>query len=134
MQSSTVPKQPLHQRPQPTQSKQRQPAQTAKQEPRHRKVWRRVGSAVVNCLDTAESASAAAAKASLAPSQAANQDAFAKKCRLDRTVAYFMEARREFHRMLSLTEAKLQGKEEEMQSLETYVRTQPRIGSRKRKR
>ena len=53
---------------------------------------------------------------------------------LDESVVLFLRTRREFHRLLSHTEAKLQGKAEEMESLETYVRTQPRIGTRKRKR
>ena len=58
----------------------------------------------------------------------------AKNRELDEAVAFFLRTRREFHRLLSHTEAKLQGKAEEMESLETYVRTQPRIGTRKRKR
>jgi hypothetical protein len=58
----------------------------------------------------------------------------AKRRELDESVVLFLRTRREFHRLLSHTEAKLQGKAEEMESLETYARTQPRVGTRKRKR
>jgi len=80
----------------------------------------------VNCMSKAEMA----AKASQSSSTSAND----MKRELNDAVILFMRTRREFHRLLSRTEAKLQGKAEEMESLETYVRTQPRIGTRKRKR
>lgn len=77
-------------------------------------------------------AEAAAAASQVQPPNVAVKDA--KKRELDETVLLFLRTRREFHRLLSHTEAKLQGKAEEMESLETYVRTQPRVGNRKRKR
>lgn len=81
----------------------------------------------MNCIAKADGAAAAAASGPPA--------AEAKQRELDEAVVLFLRTRREFHRLLSHTEAKLQGQAEEMESLETYVRTQPRIGSsRKRKR
>ena len=90
-------------------------------EERLRKAWQVVGTAVANCMSKAEKV-------------AASSEKDAKNRELDESVVLFLRTRREFHRLLSHAEAKLQGKAEEMESLETYVRTQPRIGTRKRKR
>lgn len=89
-------------------------------EERLRKAWRVIGTTVANCMSKAD-------KASAPNSGNAKRD-------LDESVVLFLRTRREFNRLLSHAEAKLQGKAEEMESLETYVRTQPRIGRRKRKR
>ena len=56
------------------------------------------------------------------------------KRELEECIVLFLRTRREFHRLLSHVEAKLQGKAEEMESLETYVRTQPRIGHNTKRR
>eukprot|EP00535_Pseudo-nitzschia_heimii_P007467 CAMPEP_0197184394 /NCGR_PEP_ID=MMETSP1423-20130617/9781_1 /TAXON_ID=476441 /ORGANISM="Pseudo-nitzschia heimii, Strain UNC1101" /LENGTH=141 /DNA_ID=CAMNT_0042635191 /DNA_START=21 /DNA_END=446 /DNA_ORIENTATION=+ len=95
-------------------------------EERLRKAWRVIGTTVANCISKAEKASD--------PTLANARDIELKKRELDESVIFFLRTRREFHRLLSHAEAKLQGKAEEIESLETYVRTQPRIGTRKRKR
>ncbi len=87
-------------------------------EERLRKAWRVIGTTVANCMSKAD--------------KAATQPQLKRE--LDESVLLFLRTRREFHRLLSHAEAKLQGKAEEMESLETYVRTQPRVGKRKRKR
>lgn len=54
-------------------------------------------------------------------------------CReLNESVVTFLRTRMEWHRHLGHVEAKLQGKAQEMEALESYVRTQPRLGKRKR--
>jgi hypothetical protein len=98
-------------------------------EERLRKAWRMIGTNVAYCMSKAEKATAAGS----AVNTSGNENG-AKIRELDESVVLFLRHRREFHRLLSHTEAKLQGKAEEMESLETYVRTQPRIGTRKRKR
>jgi hypothetical protein len=117
-------------------------------EERLQKAWRGLGTTVASCLSKAEKA-ATAKNAATNTSTAAttttvisNDEKEKTKRELDDCAALFLRTRREFHRLLSHVEAKLQGKAEEMESLETYVRTQPRIGSargdktkiRKRKR
>lgn len=87
-------------------------------EQRLRKAWRVIGTTVANCMSKADKVASGGHP----------------KRDLDESAVLFLRTRREFHRLLSHTEAKLQGKAEEMESLETYVRTQPRIGTRKRKR
>jgi hypothetical protein len=56
---------------------------------------------------------------------------------VDDSVVTFLRTRIEFHRLLSHVEAKLQGKAEDMESLETYIKTEPKVGghncNRKRK-
>ena len=62
-----------------------------------------------------------------------NQQEFRAQCKeLDKSVVHFLKNRREFHRCLSRIEAKLQGKAQEREAVETFVRTQPRLGKRKR--
>lgn len=51
---------------------------------------------------------------------------------LSKNVLHFLTYRRDYHRLLSQIEAKLEGKAQERQALETYVRTAPRLGKRKR--
>jgi hypothetical protein len=53
---------------------------------------------------------------------------------VDDAIIVFIRARMEFHRLLSRVEAKIQGKAEEMEALETYIRTQPKLGNHSRKR
>ena len=48
---------------------------------------------------------------------------------LDESVVTFLRSRIEFHHLLSRVEAKLRGKAEEMESLETYIAKEPKIGS-----
>ena len=45
----------------------------------------------------------------------------------------FFKPRMEYHRSIGYVEALLQGTEQEREALEAYVRTQPRLGKRKRK-
>ena len=47
---------------------------------------------------------------------------------VDESVVQFLRTRIEFHRLLSHVEAKLQGKAGEMESLETYIATEPKVG------
>ena len=98
-------------------------------EERLRKAWRMIGTNVAFCMSKAEKATAAGSAV-----KTSGNEHGAKTRELDDSVVLFLRHRREFHRLLSHTEAKLQGKAEEIESLETYVRTQPRIGRRKRKR
>ena len=51
---------------------------------------------------------------------------------LSKNILHFLTYRRDYHRLLSQIEAKLEGKAQERQALETYVRTAPRLGKRKR--
>jgi len=96
-------------------------------EKRLQKAWRGLGTTVATCLSKTEKAIIVNA------TPAANtQEKLKTERELDDCVALFLRTRREFHRLLSHVEAKIQGKAEEMESLETYVRTQPRIGKRKR--
>ena len=53
---------------------------------------------------------------------------------LDEYVVSFLRARLEWGRLVSYLEAKLEGKEKEIATLQHYVRSQPTLGSRKRKR
>lgn len=86
-----------------------------------------MGTAVVGILERAEKAGG---------TEPMNVD----RCRdLDRAVVHFLQTRIQFHRLLGHVEATMLGKAEEMESLETYVRTQPKLGSsindrRKKKR
>jgi hypothetical protein len=99
-------------------------------EERLQKAWRGLGTTVASCLSKAEKAAIAKnATTNTAATTTSNDEKEKTKRELDDCVALFLRTRREFHRLLSHVEAKLQGKAEEMESLETYVRTQPRIGS-----
>jgi hypothetical protein len=99
-------------------------------EERLQKAWRGLGTTVASCLSKAEKAATAKnATTNTAATTTSNDEKEKTKRELDDCVALFLRTRREFHRLLSHVEAKLQGKAEEMESLETYVRTQPRIGS-----
>ena len=111
----------------------KQPAQSKwlPHEERLGKAWRVIGTTVANCLSKAEKATAPISDNASRTSTSAKETS---KRELDESVVLFLRTRREFHRLLSHTEAKLQGKAEEMESLDCYVRTQPRIGTRKRKR
>ena len=93
-------------------------------------------STVAACLSKAEKAAAPAiAVADEASTNTTTADMKQKtKRELEECIVLFLRTRREFHRLLSHVEAKLQGKAEEMESLETYVRTQPRIGHNTKRR
>lgn len=63
----------------------------------------------------------------------AGENSTQPNCReLEESVVTFLKKRIEFHRVLGNVEAKLQGKAQEREALEGYVRTQPRLGKRKR--
>jgi hypothetical protein len=91
------------------------------------KAYRAMGTAIVGILERAEKA-------------VATEPMNIERCRdLDRAVVQFLHTRIQFHRLLGHVEAAMLGKAEEMESLETYVRTQPKLGSsindrRKKKR
>jgi Fic family protein len=87
-------------------------------EERLSKSWRNLASSIVGAFQKAEKASAETTKETLKE--------------LDESVLVLIRTRMEYHRLLSHVEAKLQGKQQEMESLENYVRTQPRLGKRKR--
>ena len=107
----------------PSASESNKPAETASQpyythEERLSKSWRNLASSIVGAFQRAEKASAETTKETLKE--------------LDESVLVLIRTRMEFHRLLSHVEAKLQGKQQEMEALENYVRTQPRLGKRKR--
>lgn len=82
------------------------------------KIWRPLASSIANCMNKAEKAGAESSQAN---------------CReLNDSVMTFLRTRMEWHRLLGNVEAKLQGKAQEREALEGYVRTQPRLGKRKR--
>ena len=107
----------------PSASESNKPAETSTQpyythEERLSKSWRNLASSIVGAFQRAEKASAETTKETLKE--------------LDESVLVLIRTRMEFHRLLSHVEAKLQGKQQEMEALENYVRTQPRLGKRKR--
>ena len=80
--------------------------------------WRHLVSSAANGLNKAEKAADSSTQ---------------ENCReLEEALVTFLRSRIEFHRVLGNVEAKLQGKAEEREALEGYVRTQPRLGKRKR--
>ena len=83
------------------------------------KVWRHLASSIVGLIGKAE-------KAGSDPTPAHRKE-------LDESVLSVLRTRMEWHRLMSHVEARLQGKAQEMEALDCYVRTQPRLG-RKRKR
>jgi hypothetical protein len=88
-------------------------------EERLSKVWRSKASSIVGFFQKAEKTAKETTK---------------ENCKeLDDAVLVYLRARMEWHRLISHVEAKLQGKAQEMEALENYVRTQPRLG-KKRKR
>lgn len=75
-------------------------------------------SSIAGCMSKAEKAGAESTQAN---------------CKeLNDSVVTFLRTRMELHRLIGHVEAKLQGKAQEMEALEGYVRTQPRLGKRKR--
>jgi len=83
------------------------------------KIWRNLVSSIVSSFGKAE--------------KTAKQTSKENYKELDEAVVVFLRTRMEWHRLISHVEAKLQGKAEELEALECYVRTQPKVG-RKRKR
>jgi hypothetical protein len=82
------------------------------------KIWRPLVSSVAGCMSKAEKA---------------GKDSTQANCKeLNEGVVTFLRTRMELHRIIGHVEAKLQGKAQEMEALEGYVRTQPRLGKRKR--
>ena len=80
--------------------------------------WRHLVSSAANSLNKAEKAA---------------DNSTQENCReLEDSLVTLLRSRIEFHRVLGNVEAMLQGKAEEREALEGYVRTQPRLGKRKR--
>jgi hypothetical protein len=86
---------------------------------------------VVVAAGKAEKAVTAAPTASTPP-QAPDQKGAIKE--LDETVLALLRNRVEYSLLISHLEAKLQGREEEMATLQHYHRSQPKLGVRKRSR
>lgn len=53
---------------------------------------------------------------------------------LDEYVVAFLRSKLDWGKLISYLEAKLEGKAKEMETLQQYVRTQPKLGRSKRKR
>jgi hypothetical protein len=95
------------------------------QEERLNKGWTNIRYTIAAAFEKAQAAARAAKNK--------NQPDFQSQVKeLDKTVIHFLKYRIEYHRTISQIEAKLQGKAQEREALETYVRTQPRLGKRKR--
>jgi hypothetical protein len=78
-----------------------------------------MASSIVNCFQKAEKA---------------DKETSSKNCKeLDESVVTFLRTRMEWHRLISHVEAKLQDKAQEMEALETYTRTQPRLGKKQKR-
>jgi len=72
---------------------------------------------------------------SIHKAEKAGENSSAENCReLEKTVVNMIRTRIEFCRTLTTIEIQLQGKAQEREALEGYVRTQPRLGKRKRQR
>eukprot|EP00980_Cylindrotheca_fusiformis_P027833 scaffold22560_cov135-Cylindrotheca_fusiformis.AAC.44 len=99
--------------------------QNLNQEERLKKGWTNIRYTAVAAFERAQAASTAA-------EQKNHQDFQSNVKELDKSVVHFLKYRIEYHRLLSQIEAKLLGKAQEREALETYVRTQPRLGKRKR--
>lgn len=97
------------------------------QEERLQRGWTNIRYTAVASIERAQAASTAAEKKN-------HQDFQSNVKELDKSVVHFLKYRIEYHRLLSQIEAKLLGKAQEREALETYVRTQPRLGKRKRNR
>jgi len=95
-------------------------AQTFHHEDRLEKTWRTLSNCFVGAKLKAE-------KAAAEPTKVAYKE-------LDDYVVSFLRSRLEWGRLVSYLEAKLEGKEKEMATLQHFVRSQPTLGSRKRKR
>lgn len=87
-------------------------------EERLAKAWRSMASSIVNAFQKAEKAS--------------NENTRESLKELDDSVVTFIRARMDLHRWISMVEANLQGKAQEREALENYVRSKPRLGKRKR--
>ncbi|KAG7349465.1 hypothetical protein IV203_012062 [Nitzschia inconspicua] len=116
-------------------------ASNSSHEERLSRTWKTMGTAAIQMLSKSEKAVASQLEAQqeqqrhqqspdLASLQAATKDNYKQ---LDECVVTFLKARIEFLRLLNHIEAKIQGKAEEMESLETYIQMEPRIGGMKRK-
>jgi lipopolysaccharide export LptBFGC system permease protein LptF len=104
---------------------QKQQQQHLTQEERLQRGWTNIRYTAVAAFERAQAASTAAEKK--------NHHDFQNNVKeLDKSVVHFLKYRIEYHRLLSQIEAKLLGKAQEREALETYVRTQPRLGKRKR--
>ncbi|KAG7374345.1 hypothetical protein IV203_013440 [Nitzschia inconspicua] len=116
-------------------------ASNSSHEERLSRTWKTMGTAAIQMLSKSEKAVASQLQAQqeqqrhqqspdLASLQAATKENYKQ---LDECVVTFLKARIEFLRLLNHIEAKIQGKAEEMESLETYIQMEPRIGGIKRK-
>lgn len=93
-------------------------------EDRLQRNWRMMCSSIVNAIQKADKAA-----------ENLNNQSMAKE--LDDAVVHFLRTRADWGRLISYLEAKLEGTAEEMDTLQQYCQTQPRLcssESRKRKR
>lgn len=95
-------------------------ASHSQHEDRLARTWRHLISSVFNATAKAE--------------QIATSTDVASVKEIDEAVVAFLRARLEWGRNISFLEAKLEGKAKEMEVLQHFVRTQPCLGTRKRKR
>ena len=112
------------------QQQQEQQAVPTSHEERLLKTWRTIETAAVQMISKAEKTSTVALQHQKQPDNPAVKDSFRD---LDDSVVTFLRSRIEFHHLLSRVEAKLQGKAQEMESLETYIATEPRVGDQQKK-
>ena len=97
------------------------PKQYHHHEDRLSRTWRSLGSYLLTATSKSEKAAKEANKAILKD--------------IDESVVNFLKTRVEWGRLVSYLEAKLQGKAKEIETMQHYVRSQPTIGiRRKRKR
>jgi hypothetical protein len=112
--------QPQHQQQQPQhQQQQQQPSlQSLPYEKQLPRIWRIFVESSRKAMNKAE---------------AIGENRTQENCReLDESVMTFLHTRKQFHRVLGNVEAKLQGKAQEREALEGFIRTQPRLGKRRR--
>ncbi|CAJ1937972.1 unnamed protein product [Cylindrotheca closterium] len=113
------------QKPQSQPQPQQQQIQQLSQEERVLKLWSNMRYTVASSFEKSQTADAAAENKDKKEFQAQFTE-------LSKNTLHFLTYRRDYHRLLSQIEAKLEGKAQERQALETYVRTAPRLGKRKR--
>ena len=94
-------------------------------EQRLTKGWSNMRYTVVSAFERAQAAATAAEQKDQPTFQSQSKE-------LDKSLVHFLKYRIDWHRLISQVEAKLQGKAQEREALETYVRTQPKLGKRKR--
>jgi hypothetical protein len=104
----------------PDPSSQKQQQQQHHYEDRLSRTWRSVASSVVVVSQKEEKAVADPNKVTLKE--------------LDECVVGFLRTRVDWGRLVSYLEAKLEGKAKEMEILQNYVRSQPKLGRKRKQR